>query len=41
MNAKNVILNIVEEEIKVVEKIRFHIQRKVEKWIYFKRHSFY
>ena len=30
MNAKNVILNIVEEEIKVVEKIRFHIQRKVE-----------
>ena len=30
MNAKKVILNLVEEEIKTVEKICFHIQRKVE-----------
>ena len=30
MNTKKVILNLVEEEVKAVENIRFHIQRKVE-----------
>ena len=30
MNAKKVVLNLVEEEVKTVENIRFHIQRKVE-----------
>lgn len=30
MNAKKVILNLVEEEIKTVENISFHIQRKIE-----------
>ena len=30
MNSKKVILNLVEEEVKAIENIRFHIQRKVE-----------
>ena len=30
MNAKKVIMNLVEEEKKMVENINFHIQRKVE-----------
>lgn len=30
MNAKKVILNLVEEEVKIVENINFHIERKVE-----------
>ena len=30
MNAKKVVLKLVEEEVKAVENIRFHIQRKVE-----------
>ena len=41
MNSKKVILKLVEKEVKAVENIRFHIQRKVEKRIYLKRYSFY
>lgn len=36
MNAKKVILKLVKEEIKAVENIHFHIQRKVENGFIFK-----